>query len=145
MSSVLDNLTLTMERKTEKIKFLKKRLEFVSPIFKVSGLISALLIIYIVFIKQNILTSYINSLFSSKSSLPSTSTDLLIVKICIYSIVITIFIWAFYTRIFKKYENLRKDIIDSIDNEFCRHPQECKCKDEYILEMDKHNIDVVFK
>lgn len=144
MSLVLNNLTLTMERKTEKIKFLKKRLDFVSPIFKVSGLISALLIIYIVFVKQDILTNYISSLFSSNSSSLS-STDLLIIQICIYSIIITTFIWVFYSRIFKKYENLRKDIIDSIDNEFCRHPQGCKCKDEYILEMDEYDIDVVFK
>lgn len=141
----MNNLTLTMERKTERIKLLKKRLKFVSPLFRVSVLISSLLIIYIVFIKQNILTSYISSIFLPNASLKPTSTDLLIIKIFIYSIIITIFIWILYSRIFKKYEKLRIDIIDSIDSEFCKHPQGCKCKDEYILEMDEYDIDVVFR
>ena len=40
---------------------------------------------------------------------------------------------------------LRKDIISSINGGICNHKGDCNCKEDYIRYMDKYKIDVVFK
>jgi len=72
-----------------------------------------------------------------------------ILVILFSSLIATVY---FYTKEVSKkrqlidnYKNLRINIIESIEDEFCKHEQSCNCKEEYYEFMDSKNIDLVFK
>lgn len=157
LEKILKNLTLSMNNKTDKIIKLKKFLDTSNRILLVLLLI--LLVFLLLFEKLNInldhylnylssikgigsilkLMGYniVNNIFTSKDIIIYNILNILVVFICISTYITT--------KLYKKYDSLRKNIIKLIDIEFCKHDQDCTCKDDYIREMNKkHKIDLVF-
>jgi len=140
---ILKNLTYSMQERTKKIIGLKY--EYNS--FKV---IDFNLYVVIVLLIVSICSLALQSNSSNIS-----------INNYVVPIVITIgcsgYFYARYnSRIKKKdklkenYDNLRKDMISCIDNqfhfEFCNHNQKCKCREEYIKYMkSNYDIDLIFK
>lgn len=151
MSSVYDDLTLTMKRKTDKIKKYKRDLIILSQRTKKAyALTSVLILIFIWNIDSYIdySTSVFNNTFTFNNYVPVISLNNFEIFIVIALIISSLYIYSLLSQRKKlndKYEKLRIDIINSLDNEFCHHNQPCSCKDDYIKYMDKHNIDIIFK
>lgn len=157
LEKILKNLTLSMNIKTDKIIKLKKFLDRFNRILLV--LLLSLFVFLLLFETLNIdFNNYLNYLSSIKIIGPIfnlmgfntvnnifTSKDIIIynvINILLVCICISTYIT---TKLYKKYDSLRKNIIKLIDIEFCKHSQDCSCKNDYIREMQrKHNIDLVF-
>lgn len=157
LEKILNNLTLSMSIKTDKIIKLKKFLDRSNRILLF--LLLSSLVFLLLFETLNInLDNYlnylssikgigsilnlmgytiVNNIFTSKDIIIYNVINILLVCICVSTYTTT--------KLYKKYDTLRKNIIKSIDIEFCKHSQDCSCKNDYIREMKrKHNIDLVF-
>lgn len=151
MDSVYDNLTLTMQKKTDRIQTLKKVISNLTYQINFTwGLISILILL--IYVNFNSYIRYAESIFNNTFSINrnGVTESLNTFEIFVIMALILSGIYIYITKskrkkINQKYESLRLDIINSLDNEFCYHYQSCSCKDDYIRAMDEYDIDLVFK
>jgi hypothetical protein len=139
-----DDLSITVKRKTNKIKSLKEKLDARRKnLFIPCGLFT-LLLFYILFI-SNRYFSYINDYFNNViNQTNSKSIDLFLLGLLFLIGLVSYSLLILYGKTKKEYEDLRQDLIKTINNEFCIHKSGCTCKDGYIRDMDSYGIDMVF-
>ncbi|MDV3427373.1 MAG: hypothetical protein LIR50_09890 [Bacillota bacterium] len=140
----LSKLSYTVQKKTDTILKLKDKMDKKRRSFKLPAKISCLLGIY-VFIYNNRYTSYAAAIFENKK------IDSAVIKFdFIILIILAAAIFIFYKLFIEfkkdkdKYEELRKDLIKTISNEFCTCKNTCTCKDDYIKYMEQKGIDLIF-
>ena len=121
---VMDKLTYSMTKKHEKVIKHKKKLNQYKTI--------EFTIFFILLIC--VLRYFINFNFT-------------IVAVSLISFFAYTLVHAEFIKTEKKYDKLRYDIIDTMNESFCYHTDHiCNCREEYIEEMDKrYNIDIAIK
>jgi len=150
MNKLFYNLTLTMQRKSNKLidlnNKIQKEKESLINICKF-----ALIPVFYIVLNINSYINYVISVFNNLFPYFSTYTSTLNILSKLMFIILVVFILLIFSKMGKiqdlkhRFNVLRLDIITSIDNEFCNHPQSCSCKDDYIRDMDTFSIDVIFK
>ncbi|MTI49092.1 hypothetical protein [Sporosalibacterium faouarense] len=154
MSSVYNDLTLAMKRKTDRIESIKKKIKNKEVMLTVSRVLiysSVILLIFQLNSLWNKTLSALNnstfidsnailSLFSSLSALQLYTIIILVISIIFHSLYL-----KSLANLNKEYNSLRIDIISSLERKFCEHKEDCNCKTNYIKYMDELNIDVIFK
>ncbi|MDF2537970.1 MAG: hypothetical protein K0S76_991 [Herbinix sp.] len=151
---VLKKLSYQMNQKTKRIKGMKEEVTD----FKYNdkhldaSIIAMFIMVYLIIYHIDTYVKFIYSLIFT----PLTPITLGF-KYILFPIVFTASLLCslFYTNQEKKkkevkdiYDNCRKDIITSMDNEyhhFCKHHKTCKCKENYIKYMDENDIDLIVK
>lgn len=155
LDDIRESLTVTLNKKTDRIIIYKKRINLITWIF----LISLLIFIFTIKFVSTYSDRYFNYL-SSYGFIKNFNSIIGInyLRIKYYKFEITRYIFFNISLIglilsllligkyHNKYDTLRKEIINSIDSDFCKHHESCSCKDDYILAMKReHNIDLIFK
>ena len=140
----LSKLSYTVQVKSSKVFKLKeiydkKRISLNLPIG-----ISGLLLFY-VFMYLNRYISYLNDIFENNNSKSAIKKlDLIILIIVIATISFLYILLKEFKKAKDNYDKLRIDLIKTINSEFCTCRNTCVCKDDYIKDMEKEGIDLIF-
>jgi hypothetical protein len=141
----VEHLSYSIRRKTEKIFKLKDELDkstkWITPSISLTGLCTC----YIVLFSQRY-TDYTVAIFNQGSKISSNffSIDIGIILFLIGSCFLMYKSFSRYSKAKSSYEAFRKDLIKSIDTEFCNCSGSQDCKDEYLEEMEKYGINLMF-
>jgi hypothetical protein len=137
-------LSYSVQKKTDKVYELKIEKAKWSRFWKIATGVNALLLAYIL-VNNNRYTSYATNAFENQNLASGIRTLDLIILI-IFAVAVLIVYWAVgeYREVKEAYEKIRKDLIKTINNEFCTCNGTCVCKDEYIKDMEARGIDLIY-
>lgn len=141
----VEHLSYTIRKKTEKIFDLKKELDNSKKWLIPSTGLTGLFTCYIVLFSQR----YVNYTIATFSPWDKLSSSFLNIDIAIILLLACscLFMYKSFLRYNKakaSYEAFRKDLIKSIDADFCNCSPSEGCKDVYIESMEEHGINLVF-
>ena len=137
-------LSYTVKKKTNKVCELKEQRDRKRNLLKIPVIAIALLCIYVGF-NINIYSSYVMAFLQNHSTESILKRfDPIIFGILFVTIIITLILFDEYKTTKRGYDDLRKDLIKTINNEFCICNNDCKCKDNYIKDMEKKGVDLIF-
>jgi len=140
-----EHLSYAIRKKTEKIFKLKDELDksktWLTPSVSLTGLCTC----YIVIFSQRYV-DYTISTFNSSNKLSSSffGIDMSMILLLTVSCLFMYKSFLRYNKAKSSYEAFRKDLIKSVDTDFCNCSTSQVCKDEYLQEMEKHGINLVF-
>lgn len=138
-------LSYSMEKKTERLLKLRKELDH-----KRSNLILPYGFIgmfgcYTAWSYQRFLDYALTTFTSYNVSISKLQLiDMTILTLLLFSGYFLFHSLGKYNRVNSSYQSLRKDIMNTINNEFCNCSKPCNCKDEYIKFMENQGIDLIF-
>lgn len=140
------DLTYTVQEKTKKLVILRDEINKMKGNLIPNVILPGFCLLYVILFNQRYF-NYISSMIAtSKAEIP-----LLIKSFDLFILVLLICSWCLlYINLQKlnkeisDYENLRKNVIQTINSEFCNHTVHCNCKDKYIKFMKKEKIDLIF-
>ncbi|SUY46564.1 Uncharacterised protein [Clostridium putrefaciens] len=137
-------LSYTVKKKTNKVCELKEQRDRKRNLLKIPVIAIALLCIYVGF-NINRYSSYVMAFLQNHSTESILKRfDPIIFGIFFVTIIITLILFDEYKTTKRGYDDLRKDLIKTINNEFCICSNDCKCKDDYIKDMEKKGVDLIF-
>gem|GEM_PF-1889485 len=142
----LSKLSYTVQKKTYKLLELKEKVDKKRTSLKLPSAISCLLVFY-VFLYNDRYISYATAVFDNNSSESTVKGfDLFVLVIVAATLFILYILFDEFKKIKNKYDELRKDLIKTINNGFCSctNSSNCNCRDEYIKDMEEKNIDLIF-
>lgn len=141
----VDHLSYSIRKKTEKIFELKNELDksrkWLTPSVSLSGLCTC----YIAIFSQRYV-DYTISTFNPWNNLSSSffGIDIAMILFLVGSCLLMYKSFLRYNKAKSSYEAFRKDLVKSIDTDFCNCSTSQACKDEYLEEMSKYGINLVF-
>jgi hypothetical protein len=137
-------LSYTTQKKTYKLQELKGKLDKKRTSLKLPSGVSCLLAFY-VFLYNDRYASYATAVFENHSAESAIKRfDLIALIILATTMFILYILFAEFKKLKDSYEELRKDLIKTINNEFCTCKKTCNCKDAYIKDMEGKGIDLIF-
>ena len=137
-------LSYTVKKKTNKVCELKEQMYRKRNLLKIPGVAIALLGIYVA-LNRNRYISYVVAFAENHSTETILKRfDPIIFGMLFVTMIIACILFDEYKTIKKSYDDLRKDLIKTINNEFCICSNDCKCKDDYIKDMEKKGVDLIF-
>jgi len=137
-------LSYTVKKKTNKVCELKEQMYRKRNLLKIPGVAIALLGIYVA-LNRNRYISYVVAFAENHSTETILKRfDPIIFGMLFVTMIIACILFDEYKTIKKSYNDLRKDLIKTINNEFCICNNDCKCKDDYIKDMEKKGVDLIF-
>jgi hypothetical protein len=144
--SLNSHLSLALQKKTNKIISLKKSLTAQEELLILLYTAAFFSCIYC-YKSRFVYFDYIYHFFTHQKNIFLTPSvlDLTVLTVAAISLLLISYLSDKLSSTKEQYNKLRLDIIHTIEGEFCYHPQRCSCKDNYISEMDKYSIDMVFK
>ncbi len=137
-------LSYTVKKKTNKVCELKEQMNKKLSLLTLPGGAIVLLGIYVVW-NINRYSSYVMAFLQNHSTETILKRfDPIIFGMLFVTMIIACILFDEYKTIKKSYNDLRKDLIKTINNEFCICNNDCKCKDDYIKDMEKKGVDLIF-
>lgn len=137
-------LSYSMKKKSDKLCELKQKVDKKQTSVVLLTGIACLLGVYMFFYNTRYI-SYAIAFFENQSLQSAIKT---FDSIVFLGLAATIFILYILLDALKKgkknYEDHRKDLMKTIDNEFCTCGKPCNCKEEYIKFMEEKGIDLIF-
>jgi hypothetical protein len=134
----------TIQKKTHKIFELKEEKAKWNKFCKVAAIIDGLLLAYILLFNNRYI-SYATDVFDNyKLSNGIKVFDIIIIIIFAATVLIVYWTIIEYKEAKDAYEQLRNDLINTINYKFCTCSRTCGCKDEYIKDMEERGIDLIY-
>lgn len=141
-----DYLTVSARRKTDKLIEKKRKINMAIKKEKIYLGILIIFVLYFIILDNALIHNIVelseiwNSDYSKLGFLDKT-----ILASSVFTFILIVYQANRVGTLKKEYEKLRIDIIVQMGQNFCLHKDNCDCIDKYILEMDKQDIDVVFR
>lgn len=138
----LSKLSYTVQKKTYKVLELKHKVDKKRTSLNLPAGACCLLVFYI-FLYNDRYISYAIAVFENHSAKSAIkSFDLIILSMVAATIFILYILLDKFKKTKESYDELRKDLIKTINNEFCSSKD--NFKDEYIKSMEDEGIDLIF-
>ncbi|MDR5660000.1 hypothetical protein RH915_10915 [Serpentinicella sp. ANB-PHB4] len=146
-----NRLTVTVSAKGKKLIKLDNDIKEKRNFLNITYFWTLVIFIYILFHIDDyidyLVSAFYNMFTITTPSMPNLSLFNRFMAFLLFFFVLAIY-WHLNTlkKLEKKFNDLRINVIDSINSGFCYHNNSCTCKDDYILFMRKEKgIDLIFK
>lgn len=137
-------LSYATEKKTERICELKQEMDKQRTSLWLPSGLSCLLLFYAILYNDRY-TSYAVAIFENNSAESAIKRfDLIILLILAATIFILLALVDKLKKVKVSYEELRKDLIKTVNSDFCTCKGSCNCKDEYLKYMEEKGINLIF-